>query len=159
MNSALPRAAIDAEQPFEAAIVLRPTRLKMRLRWCYRTETWRRNQWYRLHKCAECKTEFVGSNQAQLCWSCNREVCRLRVAMTALATRAVAKEIRLGNLEHPSQLKCIDCGVQAEQYDHRDYTKHLEIQPVCTRCNIRRGPGAPNLHLRRRRPSHAGSAA
>lgn len=34
---------------------------------------------------------------------------------------------------------CADCGGQATCYDHRDYRKPLDVTPVCSRCNIRRG--------------------
>jgi hypothetical protein len=36
---------------------------------------------------------------------------------------------------------CVDCGEQATCYDHRDYSKPLDVQPVCHSCNKRRGPG------------------
>lgn len=37
-------------------------------------------------------------------------------------------------------IACADCGERAEQYDHRDYEKPLDVQPVCRKCNLRRGP-------------------
>lgn len=41
--------------------------------------------------------------------------------------------------------KCVDCGGQAKHYDHRDYNKPLEVEAVCQKCNMRRGPAIPNL--------------
>ena len=38
-------------------------------------------------------------------------------------------------------IKCFDCGKPAMHYDHRDYSKPLEVSPVCASCNYRRGPG------------------
>jgi len=35
---------------------------------------------------------------------------------------------------------CTDCGAQARDYDHRDYARPLDIEPVCRRCNQKRGP-------------------
>jgi hypothetical protein len=35
---------------------------------------------------------------------------------------------------------CVDCGESATEYDHRDYAKPLEVDPVCGRCNRKRGP-------------------
>lgn len=35
---------------------------------------------------------------------------------------------------------CVDCGAKATDFDHRDYTKPLDVEPVCRACNIRRGP-------------------
>lgn len=36
---------------------------------------------------------------------------------------------------------CVDCGIKpAIAYEHRDYAKPLEVQPVCQPCNMKRGP-------------------
>lgn len=37
---------------------------------------------------------------------------------------------------------CVDCSAPAAEYDHRDYLKPLDVQPVCRACNQVRGPGA-----------------
>lgn len=42
--------------------------------------------------------------------------------------------------EHPF---CVDCGAAPKCYDHRDYTKPFSVEPVCVRCNRRRGAAAP----------------
>lgn len=55
------------------------------------------------------------------------------------AHRAVAKAIAAGALKPIGEHDCADCGVKAEHYDHRDYSKPLEVEPVCRRCNYRRG--------------------
>jgi hypothetical protein len=52
----------------------------------------------------------------------------------------VHKAIKRGKLRHPAELLCVDCGVQAEQYDHRKYSEPLNVEPVCRKCNLRRGP-------------------
>lgn len=36
-------------------------------------------------------------------------------------------------------IPCTDCGVPASQYDHRDYSRPLDVEPVCRSCNLRRG--------------------
>lgn len=36
---------------------------------------------------------------------------------------------------------CVDCGHPAVEYDHRDYKKPMEVDPVCKSCNQLRGPG------------------
>ena len=41
-------------------------------------------------------------------------------------------------------VKCVDCGNQARYYDHRDYNKPLDVEPVCHNCNYKRGPAIPN---------------
>lgn len=64
-----------------------------------------------------------------------------------LAHRAVAIGVRHGHLTSllANEIACVDCGVRATQYDHRDYTKPLEVEPVCRKCNKARGPAAPLL--------------
>lgn len=36
-------------------------------------------------------------------------------------------------------IACTDCGDPAQEYDHRDYGRPLDVQPVCRSCNKRRG--------------------
>lgn len=36
-------------------------------------------------------------------------------------------------------IACTDCGAPACEYDHRDYSRPLDVQPVCRSCNKRRG--------------------
>jgi hypothetical protein len=42
-----------------------------------------------------------------------------------------------------SGIKCMDCGEPATCYDHRNYYHPLAVDPVCKRCNNKRGPGFP----------------
>lgn len=60
-----------------------------------------------------------------------------------IAHKLVAAAIRYGFLLPANSHKCVDCGDPAIGYDHRDYNKPLEVEPVCTRCNNHRGPGIP----------------
>lgn len=55
------------------------------------------------------------------------------------AISTVAKAIREGRILPASEFKCVDCGAQACDYDHRDYSRRLDVEPVCRRCNITRG--------------------
>lgn len=57
------------------------------------------------------------------------------------AKSQVYKSVRARLIAPASWLSCKDCGSQAEVYDHRDYHKPLEIEPVCKACNFKRGPG------------------
>ena len=41
---------------------------------------------------------------------------------------------------NPFGIVCVDCRALATTYDHRDYFKKLSVDPVCHRCNLRRGP-------------------
>jgi hypothetical protein len=55
------------------------------------------------------------------------------------ANAAVNKARRRGELSPACEHKCADCGKQARDWDHRDYTKPLEVQAVCRSCNQHRG--------------------
>jgi hypothetical protein len=37
-------------------------------------------------------------------------------------------------------IMCVDCERPATIYEHRDYSKPLDVEPVCHLCNVRRGP-------------------
>jgi hypothetical protein len=67
--------------------------------------------------------------------------------LQAKAGDAVAAAVRRGDLINLKRrrVKCVDCGKRAVAYDHRDYTKPLEVEPVCCRCNVRRGPALPYI--------------
>lgn len=59
------------------------------------------------------------------------------------AHAAVTRAIKRGELPRADSMKCVDCGTQARDWDHRDYSKPLDVQPVCRSCNKKRGPGLP----------------
>ena len=63
-----------------------------------------------------------------------------------LMTRAhgkVSTAVKCGDLPKVNTLQCIDCGLPARQYDHRDYYKPLAVVPTCISCNHKRGPATP----------------
>jgi hypothetical protein len=60
---------------------------------------------------------------------------------------AVRRAIATGKLVDPKTLLCVDCGEQAYCYDHRDWSKPLDVDPVCRAHNRKRGP-AKNLWLK-----------
>lgn len=78
-----------------------------------------------------------------------------RDVLMFVAHRSVKDAVQDGRLPHPSSLICVDCGAAAEQYDHRDLTRPLDVVPVCRGCNNRRGPAFPlptkedNEHIKR----------
>jgi hypothetical protein len=55
------------------------------------------------------------------------------------ATSEVSKAIKRGHMKPAREHVCVDCGATARDWDHRDYTKPLDVDPVCKPCNIRRG--------------------
>lgn len=56
------------------------------------------------------------------------------------AISAVATAVRNGELKKlDGSVKCVDCNSIAANYDHRDYSKPLDVEPVCRSCNRLRG--------------------
>ncbi len=49
--------------------------------------------------------------------------------------------IKCGLLPEPLDCRCVDCGRQADCYDHRDYSRPLDVEPVCIACNGHRHRG------------------
>lgn len=57
----------------------------------------------------------------------------------------VAREKAEGRLPYlHGAVACVDCGKPAQVYDHRDYNQPIKVDPVCQKCNLKRGPGAWN---------------
>ena len=52
-----------------------------------------------------------------------------------------------GDLKNPKELACEDCAGPATEYDHRDYSKPLDVAPVCRTCNQKRGHALPALRV------------
>lgn len=95
--------------------------------------------------CRSCGVAFKGFGSR--CEKCAREhTAYMELGRGARQAHvAVARAIRLGQLPRPATLRCADCAGPAEQYDHRDYSFPLMVEPVCRRCNVRRGAAAPKL--------------
>lgn len=60
-----------------------------------------------------------------------------------LCAARLQRAIIVGTLPPAREFHCADCGTAAQCYDHRDYSEPLNVVPVCTSCNIRRGPAKP----------------
>jgi hypothetical protein len=99
-----------------------------------------------LFVCLDCSkplaTPVYGqARQSRLrCNPCGRARYELLRDRAANVHGIVARAIKRGELKHASELTCVDCGRPASQYDHRDYTKPLQVDPVCRSCNVMRGP-------------------
>lgn len=52
---------------------------------------------------------------------------------------SVKRAILSGLLPPIESQICRDCGAPAYCYDHRDYRYPLLVEPVCNRCNLKRG--------------------
>lgn len=63
---------------------------------------------------------------------------------------AVHYAIKKGKLAPiTTHTKCVDCGHPAKHYDHRDYGQPLIVEPVCQKCNVKRGPAKPFLYVKK----------
>jgi hypothetical protein len=100
-------------------------------------------------KCSVCgEHEMVrGGDDKFVCSACidaGHESNRiLRGNGGPFAMGLVHRAVSNGNLPEIRECVCVDCGSAAEHYDHRDYNKPLEVDPVCHSCNLRRGPAIP----------------
>jgi hypothetical protein len=86
--------------------------------------------------CGEREERSPTTRNVLFCTECNRR----HLTEGAKAIAQVGRAVRAGALPKLSDLACIDCGSDAAVYDHRDYTKPLDVEPVCVRCNAGRGP-------------------
>ena len=84
---------------------------------------------------------LVRHHKQSLCAGCKANLPHHRSGWQA--HRLVAAAIRLGFLPPASACRCVDCGTQATDYEHRDYNKPLEVEPVCRKCNFARPPAVP----------------
>jgi len=98
------------------------------------------------YKCMDCGREDKGKGYKGRCLPCyDRDYASRYRKKYRNAIRAhwkVAAAVLKGILPHPRSCLCKDCGLQADAYDHRDYLKPLDVEPVCHSCNKLRGPGA-----------------
>lgn len=85
-------------------------------------------------------SKFSGKRTSLRCWACLARRRSIQEPIRQAAGLAVQKAIAAGTLQRPSAFPCKDCGRPAVQYDHRDYTKPLQVDPVCRSCNVMRGP-------------------
>lgn len=122
------------------------------------------------HQCADARKPKPKPRKQRDCIECGRDItndawnakrckpCRYLIAtgqrngMTpqAASARIVTVAVQGGilpNLNH-IKTKCCDCNDRATCYDHRDYMKPLDVDPVCNRCNINRGHGINALNMR-----------
>lgn len=90
--------------------------------------------------CAMCGKR-VPDNRIFVSRYCSSECSFESVSQSVKATNIVKSAIKRGVMKPISEeTTCVDCGKPAHDYDHRDYNKPLDVDPVCRGCNIRRGP-------------------
>ena len=99
---------------------------------------------HHLRKCFICKDPIPHSN-GRFCRIC----ARIWIGMQQDRIKRVGAAVRAGKIKAAKHYKCVDCGRQAEHYDHRNYSKPFEIDPTCRVCNYARGPGKVGAKLMR----------
>lgn len=91
--------------------------------------------------CKRCSAIFTRDTRALYCDNCVYKSCL--DSGGSVAHGLVSAAIRNGDLVPAKKFACVDCGNPARDYDHRDYNKPLDVQPVCRSCNKLRGPAIP----------------
>lgn len=92
--------------------------------------------------CGSCGDLHTTHKRARRFTRCPR--CWMLVEQArAAAMLIVARAVKRGDLHHPSALQCADCDAPAIEYDHRDYSQPLKVDPVCRKHNLLRGAPAP----------------
>lgn len=92
--------------------------------------------------CQECGG--INPGAGRICSPCYKERLKLKRPAYA-AVQRVKYAVKRGELADLKMdyVKCTDCDNRATVYDHADYRKPLEVEPVCRSCNIQRGPALP----------------
>ncbi len=89
----------------------------------------------KVNECIHCGESLADRAPETIC-------CRRCQAIKDQVRSVVLCAIKSGDLSPISKKdRCTDCGSPAFCYDHRDYSKPLDVEKVCRKCNWRRGPG------------------
>lgn len=118
---------------------------KTRIRWDHQRGMWRdplNRLW--LQECPCCRKQMLAGINRKHCVDCGR----IYRAGSARAHNIISGAIRCGLLLPANQCDCTDCERPASVYDHRDYNKPLDVEPVCRRCNHKRGNAIAAVHLK-----------
>lgn len=98
----------------------------------------RRTRQATVRTCKACGAVHKRHSGSWYCWACYHKARKLAGKAASLLKQ---KET------HPATCySCVDCGKQAQRWDHRDYYKPLAVEPVCQGCNWKRG-GASEMRL------------
>lgn len=98
---------------------------------------------YGIKSCVRCRCALdYYSRNLRFCNECRCK--RVREAQAAIAE--VHAAIRKGHLPAAKDHRCVDCGKPARDYEHRDYTKPLDVVPVCRSCNVKRGAAYDSVY-------------
>lgn len=76
-----------------------------------------------------------------MCWPCSLAHSR----EGAKAINRISAAVKWRHIPRAATFACVDCGIPATEYDHRDYTKPRDVEPVCRPCNHKRGPALDSV--------------
>jgi len=94
--------------------------------------------------CPNCSKSFSNRHPTAIyCLACMD--WNKRHPLAGWASGLVNQSIMRGELPRADSLLCTDCGEQARDYDHRDYTRPLDVEPTCRSCNNFRGSAYPYI--------------
>lgn len=129
---------------------------KERFRWSYRRSHWRGVNGMcvggYIGHCMYCGREKLLTYAGNWCVECRRKIHDASYAVKQRAHYEVARAKRRGEIAAlDGSVVCVDCGRPAAAYDHRDYSRPLDVEPVCKRCNILRGMAIQTAALRAQR--------
>ena len=85
-------------------------------------------------------SELTAFHRAIRLKAADRKAYKESQIRAGMAVSGAIQEGKLANLKE-TVISCTDCKKsRATVYEHRDYAKPLEVDPVCNRCNRLRGP-------------------
>lgn len=90
--------------------------------------------------CTLCGRHSAGYPGRRVCTNCHPALAESQ-GKARLIVKLAIEEGRLAPITQDT--KCTDCDKPAREYDHRDYNKPLDVDPVCRGCNLKRGSGIP----------------
>ena len=105
-------------------------------------------------ECLKCGGDNSRSS-GPYCIDCRNQRQAEMASIRSRASSAVTAAVRRGALRNlrADHIPCVECGKRATTYDHRDYSKPLEVDPVCRRCNRIRPPAPQTAAYMRANPA------
>lgn len=104
----------------------------------------------------KCGKTFPPRKQRKICVYCDvKQAVKNGISFAPAQVRAIQlvnQAVAHGVLSHVKSHTCVDCGKPAQCYDHRDYFKPLDVEPVCNNCNKKRGPALNDIRLKNVEP-------
>ena len=92
--------------------------------------------------CQECGKDITKTHKQKYCQECGVTSHKKYGSGKQRASMSIVNiAVKSGILDKlDGSINCVDCGNPATEYEHRDYMKPLDVDPVCHKCNIKRGP-------------------